>query len=115
MNCASMILRMRGKINLVTTLNAGPLCFKLLLYDSLDNLPWLTIVVGMQIDHYLQVVKTEVVSSKTSRGERLLEQYDYTAHSSMMQTAAVPVAKFHFELSPMQVGNVCHRNRFHKQ
>lgn len=71
--------------------------------ERLTGKPYITEHENVTIDHYLQVVKTEVLSSKMSRGERLLEQYDYTAHSSMMQTAAVPVAKFHFELSPMQV------------
>jgi len=71
--------------------------------DRLTGKPYITAHENVTIDHYLQVVKTDVVASKASRGERLLEQYEYTAHSSMMQTAAVPVAKFHFELSPMQV------------
>lgn len=54
----------------------------------------------LQIEHYLQIVKTEVV---TSREQKLLEEYEYTAHSSLAQTIFIPVAKFHFELSPMQV------------
>eukprot|EP01018_Ginkgo_biloba_P019501 Gb_13605 [translate_table: standard] len=71
--------------------------------DRLLGKSYITDHENVTIDHYLQVVKTEVVSSKTSKHAKLLDQYEYTAHSSMMQTAVVPVAKFHFELSPMQV------------
>lgn len=53
-----------------------------------------------QIEHYLQIVKTEVLSSRSGK---LLEEYEYTAHSSVAQSLHIPVAKFHFELSPMQV------------
>lgn len=52
------------------------------------------------IEHYLQVVKTEVVMR--SNREQLVE-YEYTAHSSLVHSINLPVAKFHFELSPMQV------------
>eukprot|EP00252_Welwitschia_mirabilis_P004334 TRINITY_DN14664_c0_g1_i1.p1 TRINITY_DN14664_c0_g1~~TRINITY_DN14664_c0_g1_i1.p1 ORF type:complete len:484 (+),score=84.52 TRINITY_DN14664_c0_g1_i1:274-1725(+) len=58
---------------------------------------------NVTIDHYLQLVKTEVLPYKAFKSTGSLEQYDYTAHSSMMQTTAVPVSRFHFELSPMQV------------
>ncbi|KAH9624216.1 hypothetical protein KSS87_014212 [Heliosperma pusillum] len=54
----------------------------------------------MQIEHYLQVVKTEV---RTSSGHTLVEEHEYTAHSSLVHSPDIPVAKFHFELSPMQV------------
>lgn len=55
---------------------------------------------NVTIEHYLQIVKTEVII----RGShKLVEEYEYTAHSSLAQTFHVPVAKFHFELSPMQV------------
>jgi len=54
-------------------------------------------------DHYLQVVKTEVITLHRSQSERMLDQYDYTAHSNMIQSLNVPVVKFHYELSPMQV------------
>ena len=54
----------------------------------------------LQIDHYLQIVKTEVI---TGRSNKLIEEYEYTAHSSLIQSLNIPVAKFHFELSPMQV------------
>lgn len=57
----------------------------------------------LQIEHYLQIVKTEVVARRSSREYKLLEEYEYTAHSSLVQSVYIPVAKFHFELSPMQV------------
>ncbi|CAN8326078.1 unnamed protein product [Cochlearia groenlandica] len=55
---------------------------------------------NVTIEHYLQIVKTEVVKSN---GQALIEEYEYTAHSSVAQSYYLPVAKFHFELSPMQV------------
>ncbi|KAK8615145.1 hypothetical protein V6N13_068929 [Hibiscus sabdariffa] len=58
---------------------------------------------NVTIEHYLQVVKTEVVTRIYSRESSLLEDYEYTAHSSLSQSVDIPVAKFHFELSPMQV------------
>ncbi|XP_039028492.1 protein disulfide isomerase-like 5-4 [Hibiscus syriacus] len=58
---------------------------------------------NVTIEHYLQVVKTEVVTKKSSRDQRIVEQYEYTAHSSLAQSLHIPVAKVHFELSPMQV------------
>ncbi|XP_057992705.1 protein disulfide-isomerase 5-3 isoform X2 [Hevea brasiliensis] len=58
---------------------------------------------NVTIEHYLQVVKTEVVARRSSREYKLLEEYEYTAHSSLVQSVYIPVAKFHFELSPMQV------------
>ncbi|KAH1108783.1 hypothetical protein J1N35_012551 [Gossypium stocksii] len=53
------------------------------------------------IEHYVQVVKTEVVTLKSSHESSLIEQYEYTAHSSLAQSVNMPVAKFHLELSPM--------------
>ncbi|XP_031501169.1 protein disulfide isomerase-like 5-4 [Nymphaea colorata] len=58
---------------------------------------------NVTIEHYLQIVKTEVVSRKASQEFKLLEEYEYTAHSSLVHSHHIPVAKFHFELSPMQV------------
>ncbi|KAK9938405.1 hypothetical protein M0R45_015146 [Rubus argutus] len=55
---------------------------------------------NVTIEHYLQIVKTEVI---TGRSHKLIEEYEYTAHSSLIQSINIPVAKFHFELSPMQV------------
>ncbi|KAM7250541.1 hypothetical protein ACFE04_022424 [Oxalis oulophora] len=55
---------------------------------------------NVTIEHYLQVVKTEVMSSQN---HKILEEYEYTAHSSLVQSVYIPVAKFHFEYSPMQV------------
>ncbi|XP_058072629.1 protein disulfide isomerase-like 5-4 [Magnolia sinica] len=57
---------------------------------------------NVTIEHYLQVVKTEIISSRIPAEFKLLE-YEYTAHSSLIHSVHVPVAKFHFELSPMQV------------
>jgi len=37
------------------------------------------------------------------KGHRLIEEYEYTAHSSVAHSVDIPVAKFHLELSPMQV------------
>lgn len=54
----------------------------------------------LQMEHYLQVVKTEVI---TRKDYKLVEEYEYTAHSSVAQSLHIPVAKFHLELSPMQV------------
>ncbi|KAI4322809.1 hypothetical protein L6164_022468 [Bauhinia variegata] len=55
---------------------------------------------NVTIDHYLQIVKTEVI---TRKNYKLIEEYEYTAHSSLSQSLHIPVAKFHLELSPMQV------------
>ncbi|KMS98493.1 hypothetical protein BVRB_4g091860 [Beta vulgaris subsp. vulgaris] len=55
---------------------------------------------NVTIEHYLQVVKTEV---RSSNEHTLVEEYEYTAHSSLIQSHDIPVTKFHFELSPMQV------------
>ncbi|XP_057450493.1 protein disulfide-isomerase 5-4-like isoform X2 [Lotus japonicus] len=55
---------------------------------------------NVTIEHYLQVVKTEVV---TRKDYKLVEEYEYTAHSSVAQSLHIPVAKFQLELSPMQV------------
>ncbi|CAA0840367.1 Protein disulfide-isomerase 5-4 [Striga hermonthica] len=54
---------------------------------------------NVTVEHYLQVVKTEVMT----RSYKLVEEYEYTAHSSLVHSIHIPVAKFHFELSPMQV------------
>ncbi|KAL6530948.1 Protein disulfide-isomerase 5-4 [Orobanche hederae] len=55
---------------------------------------------NVTIEHYIQVVKTEVISRK---GYKLIEEYEYTAHSSVAHSVNIPVARFHLELSPMQV------------
>uniref|UniRef100_A0A5B7BQL9 Thioredoxin domain-containing protein n=1 Tax=Davidia involucrata TaxID=16924 RepID=A0A5B7BQL9_DAVIN len=57
---------------------------------------------NVTIEHYLQVVKTEVVIGR-SRKHKLVEEYEFTAHSSLIHSPDIPVAKFHFEPSPMQV------------
>jgi hypothetical protein len=64
---------------------------------------WTWIWTGIQHDHYLQVVKTEVISLRRHKGSEPLDRYDYTAHSNQLQSTNVPVVKFHYELSPMQV------------
>lgn len=71
--------------------------------DRLSGKFHITFHENVTVDHYLQVVKTELVSNRIDKNGVLLEDYEYTAHSSTMQTASVPAAKFHFELSPMQV------------
>lgn len=57
----------------------------------------------IQIEHYLQVVKTEVVSRRFGQEHSVIEEYEYTAHSSVAHGYYYPVAKFRFDLSPMQV------------
>ncbi|KAL7598844.1 hypothetical protein Lser_V15G21017 [Lactuca serriola] len=54
---------------------------------------------NVTIEHYLQVVKTEMMSSS----HQLIEDFEYTAHSSLVHALTIPVAKFHFEPSPMQI------------
>lgn len=56
----------------------------------------------MQHEHYLQVVLTSVEPLKLP-AHQYVQSYDYTAHSNVFNSPAVPVAKFHYELSPMQV------------
>ncbi|KAF9589094.1 hypothetical protein IFM89_018825 [Coptis chinensis] len=58
---------------------------------------------NVTIEHYLQIVKTEVISRRYGRENKLIEEYEYTAHSSLVQSINIPAAKFHFELSPMMV------------
>jgi len=58
---------------------------------------------NVTIEHYLQVVKTELVSRKYYQEFKILEEYEYTAHSSLVHSLDIPAAKFHFEPSPMQV------------
>lgn len=60
---------------------------------------------NVTIEHYLQLVKTEVVkrNSWSFKEQKVLEEYEYTAHSNLVHSFYVPVVKFHFEPSPMQV------------
>ncbi|KAL4342000.1 hypothetical protein GQ457_08G007260 [Hibiscus cannabinus] len=72
-------------------------------HDKLDGRSFINhgdVDANVTIEHYLQVVKTEVV---TKKDDTIVEQHEYTAHSSLAQSVYIPVAKFHFELSPMQV------------
>ncbi|CAL0328919.1 unnamed protein product [Lupinus luteus] len=55
---------------------------------------------NITIEHYIQIVKTEVT---TRTGYRLVEEYEYTAHSNVAHSVDIPVAKFRLEFSPMQV------------
>ncbi|KAL3503454.1 hypothetical protein ACH5RR_037903 [Cinchona calisaya] len=72
-------------------------------YDKLSGLSYISNPsdsnANVTIEHYLQVVKTEVMT----RSYKIVEEYEYTAHSSLAHSLDIPVAKFHFELSPMQV------------
>ncbi|KAK7257097.1 hypothetical protein RIF29_30824 [Crotalaria pallida] len=54
---------------------------------------------NVTIEHYIQTDKTEVI---TRQDHKLVEEYEYTAHSSVAHSLDIPVAKFHIELSPMQ-------------
>ncbi|KAI9186220.1 hypothetical protein LWI28_015019 [Acer negundo] len=58
---------------------------------------------NVTIEHYLQIVKTEVMMRKKFGEISLLEEYEYTAHSSLSHSVYIPATKFHIELSPMQV------------
>ncbi|XP_058219998.1 protein disulfide isomerase-like 5-4 [Rhododendron vialii] len=58
---------------------------------------------NVTIEHYLQIVKTEVITRRTLHEDKVVEEYEYTAHSSLVHSLDIPVAKFHFQLSPMQV------------
>ncbi|MQL73717.1 hypothetical protein Taro_006072 [Colocasia esculenta] len=76
-------------------------------YDRLAGHSYMTshsdLNANVTIEHYLQVVKTEIISRRASQEHKLLEEYEYTAHSSLVQSIYIPVAKFHFEPAPMQV------------
>ncbi|KAI7736191.1 hypothetical protein M8C21_007972, partial [Ambrosia artemisiifolia] len=54
---------------------------------------------NVTIEHYLQVVKTEVLGLS----HKLIQNYEYTAHTSLVHAPTIPAAKFHLEFSPMQV------------
>ncbi|CAI5533620.1 unnamed protein product, partial [Closterium sp. Naga37s-1] len=54
-------------------------------------------------EHFMQIVLTEVHPLGVSRKDSSLHSYDYTAHSHTLQAPSVPVSRFHYELSPMQV------------
>ncbi|KAF3626881.1 Protein disulfide-isomerase 5-4 [Capsicum annuum] len=51
------------------------------------------------IEHFIQVVKSEVMT----RHYKIVEEYEYTAHSSLVHSIHVPEVKFHYEPSPMQI------------
>ncbi|CAI5953516.1 unnamed protein product [Closterium sp. NIES-64] len=54
-------------------------------------------------EHFMQIVLTEVHPLGVSRKDSSLHSFDYTAHSHTLQAPSVPVSRFHYELSPMQV------------
>ncbi|XP_076945031.1 protein disulfide-isomerase 5-3-like [Bidens hawaiensis] len=54
---------------------------------------------NVTIEHYLQVVKTEVAGVS----QKWIENYEYTVHTSLIHAPSIPAAKFHLEFSPMQV------------
>ncbi|KAH7675661.1 COPII vesicle protein [Dioscorea alata] len=74
-------------------------------YDRLTGQSYITdhdhANANVTIEHYLQIVKTELVSTRYP--QEVFEEYEYTAHSSLVHSVNVPIAKFHFEPSPMQV------------
>ncbi|CAM8986943.1 hypothetical protein QQ045_007347 [Rhodiola kirilowii] len=75
-------------------------------YDRLNGQAYFTsseLKENVTIEHYIQIVKTELISQRASLEDKLLEEYEYTAHSSITKSRFIPVAKFHFEFSPMQV------------
>ncbi|XP_004487592.1 protein disulfide-isomerase 5-4 isoform X2 [Cicer arietinum] len=72
-------------------------------HDRLNGLSFINtddLGANITMEHYLQIVKTEVI---TRKDYKLVEEYEYTAHSSVSHSLHIPVAKFHLELSPMQV------------
>ncbi|XP_019194608.1 PREDICTED: protein disulfide isomerase-like 5-4 [Ipomoea nil] len=72
-------------------------------YDKLSGKTYITnpkdSSENVTIEHYIQVVKTEVMT----RSYKLVEEYEYTAHSSLVHNFDLPVAKFHIVPSAMQV------------
>lgn len=54
-------------------------------------------------EHFMQIVLSEVHPLGVSKKDSSLLSYDYTVHSHTLQKADVPVARYHYELSPMQV------------
>nr|GMC72467.1 protein disulfide isomerase-like 5-4 [Ipomoea batatas] len=71
-------------------------------YDKLSGKTYITnpkdSSENVTIEHYIQVVKTEVMT----RSYKLVEEYEYTAHS-LVHSFDLPVAKFHVVPSAMQV------------
>ncbi|KAL9309281.1 putative endoplasmic reticulum vesicle transporter, Thioredoxin domain, Thioredoxin-like superfamily [Arabidopsis thaliana] len=75
-------------------------------YDRLNGKSFINerqLDANVTIEHYLQIIKTEVISRRSGQEHSLIEEYEYTAHSSVARSYHYPEAKFHFELSPMQV------------
>ncbi|KAI5412210.1 Protein disulfide-isomerase 5-3, variant 2 [Lathyrus oleraceus] len=81
-------------------------------HDRLNGLSFINtndLGANVTIEHYLQIVKTEVI---TKKDYQLVEEYEYTAHSSVAHSLHIPVARFHLELSPMQVLITEHQKSF---
>jgi len=76
-------------------------------HDKLNGREYITLPgdsnANVTIEHYLQIVKTEVITRRTLYENKAVQEYEYTAHSSLVHSLDIPVAKFHFQLSPMQV------------
>ncbi|KAF6172456.1 hypothetical protein GIB67_006969 [Kingdonia uniflora] len=51
---------------------------------------------NVTIEHYLQIVKTEVISRRSGRDFKLVKEYEYTTYSSLGECIYIPVFKFHF-------------------
>ncbi|CAI8592997.1 unnamed protein product [Vicia faba] len=81
-------------------------------HDRLNGLSFINtndLGANVTMEHYLQIVKTEVI---TKKDYQLVEEYEYTAHSSVAHSLHIPVARFHLELSPMQVLITEHQKSF---
>ncbi|KAJ9568008.1 hypothetical protein OSB04_003974 [Centaurea solstitialis] len=79
-------------------------------HDKLSGKAYITVEdhAILTIEHYIQVVKFEVASPS----HQLIEDYEYTAHSSLVYAQMIPVALFHFEPSPMQILVMEHEKTF---
>ncbi|CAK8535253.1 unnamed protein product [Lathyrus sativus] len=81
-------------------------------HDRLNGLSFINtndLGANVTVEHFLQIVKTEVI---TKKDYQLVEEYEYTAHSSVAHSLHIPVARFHLELSPMQVLVTEHQKSF---
>ncbi|KAF6159445.1 hypothetical protein GIB67_032216 [Kingdonia uniflora] len=51
---------------------------------------------NVTIEHYLQIVKTELISRRSRCYYNLFKEYVYTTYSSLGESTYILVAKFHF-------------------
>jgi hypothetical protein len=68
-------------------------------YDRLNGKSFINerqLDANVTIEHYLQIIKTEVISRRSGQEHSLIEEYEYTAHSSVARSYHYPEAKFHF-------------------